>query len=59
MSNMKLKEFIKAIRNCRTAKDERGVVAKESALIRNAFKVRRNSAALAIEVLLFLHLYQR
>ena len=39
MSNMKLKEFIKAIRNCRTAKDERGVVAKESALIRNAFKV--------------------
>lgn len=36
---MKLKEFIKAIRNCKTAKDERSVVSKESALIRNAFKV--------------------
>lgn len=41
MSNMKLKEFIKAIRNCKTAKDERSVVSKESALIRNAFKVIR------------------
>ena len=39
MSNMRLKEFIKAIRNCKTAKDERAVVSKESALIRNAFKV--------------------
>ena len=39
MSNMKLKEFIKAIRNCKQAKDERSVVSKESALIRNAFKV--------------------
>lgn len=39
MSNMKLKEFIKAIRNCKTAEDERSVVSKESALIRNAFKV--------------------
>jgi hypothetical protein len=38
---MKLKEFIKAIRNCKTAKDERSVVSKESALIRNAFKVIR------------------
>lgn len=39
MSNTKLKEYIKAIRNCKTAKDERSVVTKESALIRNAFKV--------------------
>lgn len=39
MSDMKLKQFIKAIRDCKTAKDERSVVSKESALIRNAFKV--------------------
>ena len=39
MSNSKLKEFIKSIRNCKQAKDERSVVSKESALIRNAFKV--------------------
>lgn len=45
MSNMKLKEFIKAIRNCKTAKDERAVVAKESALIRNAFKVQHASTS--------------
>jgi len=40
MSTTKLKEFIKSIRNCKTAKDERSVISKESALIRNAFKVK-------------------
>lgn len=42
MSNTKLKEYIKDIRNCKTAKDERSVVTKESALIRNAFKVTKH-----------------
>ena len=40
MSNLKLREVIKQIRQCKTAAEERGVVFKESALIRNAFKVR-------------------
>lgn len=39
MSNLKLREVIKAIRQCKTAAEERGVVSQESALIRNAFKV--------------------
>jgi AP-1 complex subunit gamma-1 len=41
MSNLKLREVIKQIRQCKTAAEERGVVYKESALIRNAFKVSR------------------
>lgn len=39
MSNLKLREVIKAIRSCKTAAEERGIVSQESALIRNAFKV--------------------
>jgi len=39
MSDLKLREVIKQIRQCKTAAEERGVVSKESALIRNAFKV--------------------
>lgn len=41
MSNLKLREVIKQIRQCKTAAEERGVVSKESALIRNAFKVSK------------------
>ena len=39
MSNFKLREVIKQIRSCKTAAEERAVISKESALIRNAFKV--------------------
>jgi AP-1 complex subunit gamma-1 len=39
MSNMKLKELIKQVRQCKTAAEERAVIHKEMALIRNAFKV--------------------
>ena len=39
MSNFKLREVIKQIRQCKTAAEERAVISKESALIRNAFKV--------------------
>jgi AP-1 complex subunit gamma-1 len=38
MSNLKLREVIKQIRQCKTAAEERAVISKESALIRNAFK---------------------
>lgn len=43
MSNLKLREVIKQIRQCKTAAEERAVISKESALIRNAFKVRRGA----------------
>ena len=38
MSNLKLREVIKQIRQCKTAAAERAIISKESALIRNAFK---------------------
>jgi AP-1 complex subunit gamma-1 len=41
MSNLKLREVIKQIRQCKTAAEERAVISKESALIRNAFKVSK------------------
>lgn len=39
MSNLKLYEVIKQIRQCKTAAEERKVITGESALIRSAFKV--------------------
>lgn len=33
-----LRDFIKAVRACKTAADERAAITKESALIRTAFK---------------------
>ena len=38
MSTFKLREVKKQIRACKTADEERKVVSKETALIRNAFK---------------------
>ena len=40
MSTLKLREVIKQIRQCKTAAEERAVISKESALIRNSFKVQ-------------------
>jgi len=39
---MRLKDLIKAVRNCKTAADERAVIAKESAFIRTQFKEENN-----------------
>lgn len=36
--SMKLRELIRAVRACKTAAEERGVVAQECARIRTAFK---------------------
>ncbi len=36
--SQRLRDLIKAVRQCKTAAEERNVVAKESALLRNAFK---------------------
>ena len=38
MGVMRLKDFIRALRACKTAADERAVIAKESAAIRTSFK---------------------
>ncbi|SCO94017.1 AP-1 complex subunit gamma, putative [Plasmodium malariae] len=40
--SVKLRELIRSIRNCKTAAEERSVVAKECALIRTAFKEEDN-----------------
>ena len=45
MSNLKLREVIKQIRQCKTAAEERAVISKESALIRNAFKSNKDDEA--------------
>jgi AP-1 complex subunit gamma-1 len=36
--SMKLRELIRGVRACKTAAEERAVIAKECALIRTAFK---------------------
>ena len=38
ITTFRLKDLIKAVRACKTAADERAVIAKESANIRTAFK---------------------
>jgi hypothetical protein len=48
MSNLKLREVIKQIRQCKTAAEERAVISKESALIRNAFKVSYHHQAILL-----------
>ena len=57
MSEMRLKEFVKAVRGCKTAAEERAVVQKESALIRNVFKEDdTESRARNVSKLLFINL---
>ena len=40
--SLKLREFIKKIRACKTIEEERSLCNKESALIRNLKKVKKN-----------------
>jgi AP-1 complex subunit gamma-1 len=39
---MKLRDLVRSVRACKTAADERAIIAKESALIRTAFKEEAN-----------------
>ena len=61
MSSMKLRELIRSIRLCKTAAEERAVIQKECAFIRNSFRVdwniiifinRRNRQNSDLEILL-------
>jgi AP-1 complex subunit gamma-1 len=42
--SIKLRELIRNVRACKTAAEERGVIAKESALIRTAFRSKGGTA---------------
>lgn len=60
MSNLKLREVIKQIRQCKTAAEERAVISKESALIRNEFKVRRRlHGSYSSDLLIIFRLYRK
>lgn len=54
---MRLKDLIKAMRACKTAADERAVIAKESALIRTSFKDdNQDSRHINVAKLLYIHM---
>jgi AP-1 complex subunit gamma-1 len=57
MSTIKLRELIRQVRQCKTAAEERSVISKESALIRNALKEKSTeSRHKHIAKLLFINL---
>jgi AP-1 complex subunit gamma-1 len=52
-----LKDLIKSIRSCKTAADERAVIARESAAIRTSFKEENvETRAINIAKLLYIHM---
>jgi AP-1 complex subunit gamma-1 len=55
--SQKLRELIKTVRSCKTAQEEREVIAKECALIRTSFKEGENSyRARNVAKLLYIHM---
>ena len=55
--SMKLRELIKTVRSCKTAQEEREVIAKEASLIRTSFKEGENSyRARNVAKLLYMHM---
>ena len=55
--SQKLRELIKSVRSCKTAQEEREVIAKECALIRTSFKEGENSyRARNVAKLLYIHM---
>lgn len=54
---LRLKDLIKAIRACKTAADERAVIAKESAFIRTSFKEENQETRhINVAKLLYIHM---
>ena len=57
MGNKQLKDLIKAIRACKTAAEERTVIAKEAAAIRSAFKNNQSKTRQRnVAKLLYMHM---
>lgn len=55
--SMRLRELIRAVRACKTAAEERAVIAKESALIRTAIKEEQDQYRHRnVAKLLFIHM---
>ena len=55
--SMRLRELIRAVRACKTAAEERAVIAKESALIRTAIKEEHDQYRHRnVAKLLFIHM---
>jgi len=55
--SQKLRDLIRSVRACKTASDERAVIAKESALIRTAFKEEGNEYTQRnVAKLLYIHM---
>ena len=53
----RIREFIKQVRDCKTAAEERAVIAKESAALRTLFKQSDGkSKAASIAKLVYLHM---
>ena len=55
----RLKDLIRAVRQCKTAADERATIAKESAAIRTSFKedASNEQRQTNIAKLLYIHMY--
>lgn len=54
-SQSKLREFVRQIRSCKTLKEERALINKETALIRNQFSANQKDSRLRnIAKLLFI-----
>ena len=54
---LRLKDLIKQIRACKTAADERAVIAKESAFIRTSFKEENvETRHINVAKLLYIHM---
>jgi AP-1 complex subunit gamma-1 len=53
----RLKDLIKSIRACKTAAEERAVIAKESAFIRTSFKEENTETRyINVQKLLYIHM---
>ena len=54
--SVRLRELIRAVRNCKTASEERAVVAKECAAIRTALKEKHPYRARNVAKLMYIHM---
>ncbi len=56
MSNLSLKDLIRAVRNCKTAQEERTVIAKECAAIRKSIADQSPYRARNVAKLMYIHM---